>query len=99
MVQPDSSTDTATFRSVPVLFYQRLDFHMVFNLLIAVNAFLMRMLTSLPVDEILLPSYMNWSTNFRRLIFHEEMAPSWLKHMKRPMSFAAYTRPNEIYTN
>ena len=34
------------------------------------------MLTSLSVDDILLPKYMNWS-NFRGLLIDEEMAPSW----------------------
>ena len=33
-----------------------------------------------PVDEILLPKYMNWSTNFRVLPFNEKMALSWLKN-------------------
>ena len=30
----------------------------------------------------LLPMYMNWFTNFRGLLFKEEMAPSWLKQTK-----------------
>ena len=38
------------------------------------------MVTLLCVDEILLPRYMNWSTNFRGLLFNERMAPFWLKH-------------------
>ena len=46
---------------IPDLFYQRLDFHIVDNLLIAVDAFPVHVLTSLSVDEILLPRYMKWS--------------------------------------
>ena len=39
----------------------------------------MCMLTSLLVDEILLPRYVNESSNFRDLLFSGDMAPSWLK--------------------
>ena len=46
------------------------------NLSIAVYTFLMYMVTSLSVDEILLPRYVNGSTNFRGLLFNEQMAPS-----------------------
>ena len=38
------------------------------------------MLTSLSVDEMLLPRYVNLSTNFRGLLFKVEMLPSHLKH-------------------
>ena len=48
---------------------------MVVNLSIVVDALPMYMLTLLSVDEILLPSYINWSTNFRNLPFNEKMAP------------------------
>ena len=58
---------------------KRSDFHMVDNLSIVVYALPIHMLTSLSVDEILLPRYMNCSTNFRGLQFNE-MVPSWLKH-------------------
>ena len=66
MVQPLSSTDTATTfnSSCFILFYQTPDFHLVVILSISVNALPMRMLMSLSVDEILLPRYINWSTNF-----------------------------------
>ena len=47
----------------------RLDFHMIDNLSIAVLTFPMLMFSSLSVDEILQPRYMNWSTSFRRLPF------------------------------
>ena len=61
-------------RSVP-------GFHMIDNLLIAVHAFGRPMLTSFSVNEILLPSDMNLSTNFRSLTFIVETAPSRLKHI------------------
>ena len=48
---------------------------MVNNLLIAFHALSKGTLTSLSVDEILLPRYMNWCTNFRCLLFNEEMMP------------------------
>ena len=51
---------------------------MIDNLSIAVQVLPMRLLTSLSVDEILLPAYMNWFTNFCSLPINEEMAPSWL---------------------
>ena len=38
--------------------------------------------TSLSVNKILLPRYMNWFTSFRSLPFKEEMAPFSLKHME-----------------
>ena len=41
----------------------------------------MYMLRSLLVDVILLPRYISLSTNFRGLLFNEEIAPSWLIHM------------------
>ena len=54
---------------------------MVDNLLIVVHDLLKQMLEPFSVDEILLPRYMNWSTNFKGLPFNEEMALSWLKRM------------------
>ena len=44
----------------------------------AIHAFSWRIMTSLSVDEILLLRYVNLSTNFRRLPFRVEIAPSWL---------------------
>ena len=44
------------------------------------------MLTLLSVDEILLPRYMNWSTDFRSLLCNEEMAPPSLNHMNSTLS-------------
>ena len=54
---------------------------MIDNLLIAVHDFARHMLTSLSIDEILLPRYENLSTNFRGLLLKGEMALSHLKHM------------------
>ena len=84
---------------IPILFSQRVNFHIVNKLSIAVHAFLMHILTSLSVDEILLPSYAKWSTDFQGLLFNV-MAPSSLKHTKsvlfeftwRPTPLAACSR-------
>ena len=43
------------------------DFYMVIKSPVVVWALLMRMMTLLSVDEILLPKYMKWSSNFRGL--------------------------------
>ena len=48
---------------------------MVVNLSIAIHTLLIYMLTSLSVDEILLPRYTNYS-NFKGLPYNEEIAPS-----------------------
>ena len=75
VVYPYSSIDivTASKKSRFIL-SERLDFHMIDNL------FVRCMLTSLSVDEILLQTYVRWSTNFRGLPLKEEIAPSCLKH-------------------
>ena len=59
----------------------RSDFHMIDNLPIAFHVFARHMLPSLSVDEILLPSYVNWCTNFRGLSLTLKMVPFCLKHM------------------
>ena len=64
----------------PILF-SRIDQNMIDSQLIAVYAFARCILTSLSVDETLLPMYMNLSTNFKISPFRVEMAPSWLKCM------------------
>ena len=51
------------------------------NLSITVPNLAMSMLTSLSVDEILLPRYVNWSTYFSGLALKVDMASSCLKHM------------------
>ena len=42
--------------------------------------FFKRISTSPSVHEMLLPSYMQWSTNFRGLLFDVKKIPSGLKH-------------------
>ena len=54
---------------IPILFLSKgLHSHIVINLSIAVHALPMCMLILLSVDEILLPRYKNWSTNFKHFI-------------------------------
>ena len=55
------------------------------NQLIAIHALPMHMLTLLLAEEILLPKYINGSTNFRGLQFNEMMLPG-LKHMNSVLS-------------
>ena len=57
----------------------RSDFHVVDNLSIVFHALPMHLLTSLSVVEILLPRYMNWSSNFQGLPFRT--SPFWFNHM------------------
>ena len=57
------------------IFLDRLDFHMIDNLSVAFQAFARHMLTSLSVDEMLPPTYVNSSTNFRGLSLRVEVAP------------------------
>ena len=54
----------------------RSDFHIIDNLSIVVHAFTNCMLTSLSVDEILLPRLMSFSTNFALLSLRVKMTPS-----------------------
>ena len=81
-VQLYNSTDMATTWKNSCLFYQQSDFHMAVNLSIVVDALPMQMVTLFSVDEILLPRYMNWSTNFRVWPFNEKMVQSWLRGIK-----------------
>ena len=78
VVQLYNSTDTGTdWKNSCSILLKRLHFHMVDNLLIAVYAFPKHMLTSLSVDAILLPRYVKWSINFRRLLFNLRYWRSW----------------------
>ena len=78
MVQPYSSTDmTTTWKNCRFSLSVRSDFHITDNLFVAAHAFPIRVLTSLSVDEILLPSYVNCSTGFRGLLSSFEMPPSF----------------------
>ena len=54
-------------------------FHTINKLLIAVLSIIRSMFTSHSVDEILLPRYVNWSSNFRDLSLKVDMAPFHLK--------------------
>ena len=66
VVHPFSSTDRATiWKNSCFILSGRPGFHMIENLSIVVYAFLIHILTSLSVDEIMLPSYVNWSLNFK----------------------------------
>ena len=87
VLQPCNSTDmaTTTWKKYHVILLEWFDFVMVDNQLIAIQAFPIRMLTSLSVNEILLPSYVKWYTNSRSL-FNVEMAPSSLKHINSVLS-------------
>ena len=69
-----------------MLLSERLDFHMINNLLISFHAFLMYMLTLLLVDAILLSRYVKWSANFRGLSSNVEIAPFCLKRMNSVLS-------------
>ena len=72
-VQPYSSTDnTSLWMNSCFVLSEISDFQLVDNLSVAVYAFPMCMLMSLSVDEILLPRYMNWSTNFKFLTFDKK---------------------------
>ena len=42
---------------------------------ISFHAFSMRVLTSISVDEMLMPMYVNVSANFKDLLLRKEMAP------------------------
>ena len=65
VVYPYSSIDTAT--AWKKSYFILSDFHMIDNQSIAVHTFTKHILTSLLVDEILLPRYVSLSTNFRDL--------------------------------
>ena len=84
MVQPYSSTDSTTaWKNCRFNLSVRSDFHMIDDLFVADHAFPIHVLTSLSVDEILLPRYVNCSTGFRGLPLSMEMSPFFLKHMTR----------------
>ena len=64
VVQSYSSTDiTTAWKNCLFSLSVRSDFHMTDNLLVANHAFPIQVLTSLSVDEILLPRYVNFSTD------------------------------------
>ena len=64
LVQPYSSTDTITaWKNVSFILSERSSFQMIDNQSIAIPAVPICILTSFSVDEILLPRYVNMSTN------------------------------------
>ena len=65
---------------------ERSNLHVINNLSITVYAFPLHILTLLSLDEILLPRYVKWCTNFKGLPFNGEMAPSCLQHMNSVLS-------------
>ena len=61
MVPPYTSTDTVTAgKNSHFILSERLDFHVTDYLSVATHALPMRMLTSVSVDEILLPMYLKF---------------------------------------
>ena len=66
---------------------------MIDNLSLAIHALARRMLTSLSVDKILLPRYVNLPTNFIDLPHRVELAPSHLKKGMNSVLFAFTWRP------
>ena len=78
MVQPCNSTDSTTaWKNSCFILSERSDFLAIVNISVVVHTLPMSMLTLFSIDEILLPRYMNCSTNFRSLPFHKQMALSW----------------------
>ena len=74
MGQPYSSNDTATaWKEFRFILSERSDFYMIDNQSVSFLTFARRMLTSLSVDEILLPRYMNLCTNFRGQLLRVEV--------------------------
>ena len=82
MVHPYNSIDIATaWKKSNYILLDRSDFYFINNLSIAVHVFARCMMTSLSVDEILLPKYVNVSINFRNLPLNVEVDFSHLKPM------------------
>ena len=68
VVQPYNRTDiTTAWKNCHFNLSVRSDFHMTDNLFVADHAFPIRVLTSLSVDEILLPRYVNCSTGLLKI--------------------------------
>ena len=73
VVHTCSSNSTATPRKkYHFILSNRLNFHMTDNQSIAVHTFARHLPTSISVNEIFLPKYLNLSNNFRNLSFREE---------------------------
>ena len=68
LVHPYKSMDTrTTWKKSCFNLWNWLDFHMIDNPSIAFYTFPKHMLTSFSVDVMLMPRYVNWSSNFRGL--------------------------------
>ena len=81
VVHPYYSMDTTTARKkFRFNSSDRLNFHMIDSLSIAVHAFARRKLISFSVDKTLLPRHMNLSTNFREPPF---MIKTYILHFVR----------------
>ena len=73
--EPYSSTDTVTdWNKSHCILSERSNFIISEKLSIATHACPLRMLTSLSIDEILMPMYVNWSTDFWSLTLKVGMA-------------------------
>ena len=87
MVQAYSCTDSTTvLKNSFFNLSKRSDFYMIDNLSTAVPALPMNLVTSLSVDEILLPRYVNGSIDFRGLPFDVDITPFYLKHINSALS-------------
>ena len=76
----------AAWKKSRFILSDRSDFHMIGCLSIAVHTFARHISTSLSDDKTLLPSYVNFSTNFRGPPFGVEMVLSWLKYVYSVLS-------------
>ena len=93
VVQLYNSIDMATAsKNSYFISSERLNFFKVDNLWIVIYAFSMHMLISLSIDEISLPRYMKWSSNFRGLSFNVEMVLSCLKLMHIHLCVCAWNK-------
>ena len=80
LVYPYSSIDTAiAWKESHFIWSEISDFHKIDNVSTEVHAFARHILTLLSVDEILIPRYGKWSTNFSDWPLKVEMVPYCLK--------------------
>ena len=83
---------TTAWKKYHFILLQRLAFHMIDNLSTAVHTFARCILTSLSVDEIMLPRYVNSTTNFKGSSHQKEKTASCFKHTNSPL-FVFMLRP------
>ena len=73
-MQSNGSTDTTKARENSSFIISKIsDFHMIKRQSISIRAFPLHISTSFSVDEILLPMYVNQSSNFGGLPFNEKI--------------------------